>query len=136
MFSNLFAVLRTWLKLIVRKPQRWCWILWKTSSSLHYFGTFSNSVPQLILLTKFMINSESASIITFWRLSCFRNSKHFSRAINSAILLVALPKWQSKMKRRLSFSSLNTPPKPTIIGLSLEAPSMLYFKKPWGEGCQ
>jgi len=57
-------------------------------------------------------------------------SKHYSRAINLAILFVTTPRWQWKIKRMQPFSSCNTAPKPARPGLPFEAPSMLNFGKP------
>ena len=91
--TSLLAFRQTWLKLIVQSLRRWFWILWYTWLSLQCFETFSGTVPQLILLTVLMEISKSTCIMTFELWFIFKISRHCSNAINSAILLVALPKW-------------------------------------------
>ena len=65
------------------------------------------------------------------KFNSIRTSRHCSKAISSTMLLVAVPRWIM-----LPCSSLMTPPKPSIPGFPLEAPSILIFKNPWGVGCE
>jgi len=56
---QLFSFLRTWWKLIVRRPWRWLWILWKTWISFQCLETLSGVVPLWIFCTTTMHNSTS-----------------------------------------------------------------------------
>lgn len=131
--ANLLDFLCTWLKLTVWRALSWIWIHRNTWINLQYFEIFSEFVPQLIPLTESTINSELASIIKFYWFSCARSSKHFSIAINSAMLLVALPKWKLKIERIFPISSLNTPPKLVVPRLPLRPHQCYISENPEGE---
>ena len=126
--TDLFSFLWTWWKLTVRRSSRWIWTLWKTWINFQCLETLSGTVPLCIFCTELIINYESTSIMTLRQLSYFNKSRHCSIAITSTMLLVAIPRWQWKMKTILPSAVFRTPPYPLVPGFPFEAPSMLYYK--------
>jgi hypothetical protein len=83
-----------------------------------------------------MTSMEPPSTVAFVIPSRFTISRPVSRALNSAMLMVELPKLPMYSRMVFPLLSLTTPPKPILPGLPFAASSKFNLREPNGGGFQ